>query len=1000
MKKFFTINLIILVTLLSSCDKSGLREKEDLDIIHNSTAKRIDRIDFEISMQSFDFDDHSELRGNKIRLKNKDFDKAPYISVSREDIDANGLKAWVVGHGTRDHLGCTRDLSDEPLSSTPQTGYRITTKADGTQNIFIGFFDRNQRRDAFFEGQYVTMYFNGDKNVYRQQFDRPNENICLVKNGQITKREIPLITDFIRLDLSQKDGNGGGSPNTGHIKANFKPKGVLIGMSLENQTDFEIEVQGIKMLQPYALGYRGFLENADIEGDSLMNGAGTTFTDYSYPVPFIPEHINDVYEYPLYSAPESSDFLHLATGEITDGRFYVWGYPLKNKETKPVVVQIKYKKVGDPENKIYYSVPQKIDPHSHGKVWASGKAYRCNLRVRHQFEYNKIFSNELMTELKTGISESEINKIPEKPIRDMALKMLNGTYEKEFRVSDYKLYPNPNIQARENKTWSYSLRDNPTGIEVKEGETLIVLVGDKHNVANTKLLVQNMDTPRENGFSHTKEYPLEKGLNRILIKEKGLVYIQYLSNNKILHTEPKLDVHFITGKVNGYFDSQDPNMQGKGAEILAKAEGKFFDLVGKYAHLTFPTKDYPRTNEGLLKLINTYDKLVENEMLFLGLFKYNRVQQNRMYFHPMYDYSAAYATAHHVSFGIGNSPFMMNPDAITQTDNWHLWMTAHEVGHMNQTEGFRWYGLGEVSNNLKSMYITHTIFKQPSRIERESIYACPNNNRYANAFNMILVPKKSQPESENGERLIPLWQLQLYFGDVLGRTPNLESDNNEDKGGFYPEVYEYLRTHQTLQGTGMQQTEFPFIVSKVAKYDMTDFFEKWGYLKAFDGPSYNNDYGGSSPVTITQQRVNEVKEKIKALAYPKFPDIPLEYITDRTVPCFKNNLHVVSGSPAHWDKTNPDVNVKRYITIDGWQNVVAYEIWSKPYGEEGAKLLYAGDGFDTANPNGTRARLNLYHTDHIFPGPQNINRYYFDIDQDVYLYAVDVDNTRKLVPFE
>lgn len=1006
MKKIITGSFLTLIMFLSACDKSEVRPVEEQKLNAKSIqAKRIDRIEFEVGAEPFEFvnldepkSNDDDLRANKITLESKGFDKTPHISVDKNDIDSD-LIAWVVGHGTRDYMGCPADLSQSTNPSKGR-GYKITTNADGSQKIFLGFFDQSNRNDAFYEGQYVAMYFSGRKNVYRHQYDNANDNICLIKDGELNKREIPLITDFVKLQLSQKDGNGGGSPNTGTISANFKPRGSLIAMSLENKTGFQIEVKGIKILQPLALACRGFLENADIEGGSLMNGAGTTFTDYSYPVPFIPEHTNDEFEYPFYARPNSTDFLQMTADEKTSGRFYVWGYPIKTKETEPVIAQIQYTKVGDTTNKLYYSVPQKIDPK--GKSWTSGKAYRCNFIISHQFEYDKIFGNEMMTELKPGITEADINKIPEKAFRDLALALLNGTYDKEFRVNDYKLFPNPNIQARENKTWAYSLRDNPTGIEVETDQTLIVVVGDNHNIDNTKLLVQNLDTPSpaHNGFSHTTEYKLKRGINRIKIKEKGLVYIQYLKDDLQVEGKPELDVHFINGKVNGYFDSQDPKMTGKGGDIIAKAKGKFFDLVGKYAHLTFPTKDHPRTNDELVELIGIYDKIVEKEMEFLGLFKYDKVFKNRMYFNPMYDYPAAYATSYHVSFGIGNSPSMLNINDLKSTTSWSLWGQAHEVGHMNQTGDFRWYGVGEVTNNIMSKYITVTIFGQPSRTERESLYACPNNNRYANAFNMILVPKKSQPESENGERLIPLWQLQLYFGNILGRTP----DKDANKGGFYPDVYEYFRTHTRAStnfgdtSAGLEQTEFPFIASKVAGFDLTEFFEKWGYLKAFNGPSYNNDYGGSADVTITQARVDEVKQRIKALNLPKLPNIPLEYLTDRSVEIFKNNLSIVAGSPAQWDKTNTDVNVARYITISGWQNVVAYEIWDKPYGTNGATLLYAGDGVDTANPNGA-AKLNIYHTDHIFPGPQNVDKYYFDINQQVYLYAVGADNSRVLVPF-
>ena len=58
--------------------------------------------------------------------------------------------------------------------------------------------------------------------------------------------------------------------------------------------------------------------------------------------------------------------------------------------------------------------------------------------------------------------------------------MFKDKYDRNFRVADYKAFPNPDIQSETHKTNPYSLLDNPTGISVKEGETLVVMVGDTH----------------------------------------------------------------------------------------------------------------------------------------------------------------------------------------------------------------------------------------------------------------------------------------------------------------------------------------------------------------------------------------------------------------------------------------------------------------------------------------------------------------------------------------
>lgn len=53
--------------------------------------------------------------------------------------------------------------------------------------------------------------------------------------------------------------------------------------------------------------------------------------------------------------------------------------------------------------------------------------------------------------------------------------MKQGKYPAEFRIQEYKAWPHPDAQSETHKTSPYSLRDNPTGISVKDGEQLMIL---------------------------------------------------------------------------------------------------------------------------------------------------------------------------------------------------------------------------------------------------------------------------------------------------------------------------------------------------------------------------------------------------------------------------------------------------------------------------------------------------------------------------------------------
>jgi hypothetical protein len=67
---------------------------------------------------------------------------------------------------------------------------------------------------------------------------------------------------------------------------------------------------------------------------------------------------------------------------------------------------------------------------------------------------------------------------------------------------------------------------------------------------------------------------------------------------------------------------------------------------------------------------------------------------------------------------------------------------------------------------------------------------------------------------------------------------------------------------------GMCQLEFVRLVCEVSHLDFTEFFEKWGFLKAVNISI--DDYGVGQFI-VTQASINDVKAKIAAMNFPKVP---------------------------------------------------------------------------------------------------------------------------------
>lgn len=566
------------------------------------------------------------------------------------------------------------------------------------------------------------------------------------------------------------------------------------------------------------------------------------------------------------------------------------------------------------------------------------------------FDTSTLFKDLACTELRDGITYEQIMSASNVFFRDIARKLYQGTYPKEFRIADYKAYPQAHLQREANKNqFSYSRLDNPTGISVQAGEELVVLVNESPNF-ELSIVVQDLEA----GYGGDT-YMLEPGVNRLKMQNKGLVYLMYnVPQIDIDRTRyPDVRVHFAVGggTVNGYFDTQNPKHKGRWAELLSKATDKHFDVLGEYAHITYPTAAFRANTPDILPVIGYHDRLVHDQMALMGLFKYGGVFKNRSYFHVNYESktnSNGYRTTYNET---ATTNLQTNLDGLRRNP----WAMAHEVGHVNQTEGFLWAGMIEVSNNLMALYCMTHLAGQPSR--------ALINDYYQTWWNKIVRDKKPQADGirEGWGALLPFWQLQLYYGKALGRSPELQAD----KGGFYPALYQRLRTVTHSTDAMTQQAEFAYHASVVAGQDLTDFFVKWGMLSPIQNYVYYNTYRVRYQHTLTEATIASVKARIAALGLPK-PTQPIEYISDNNYSLFTNPQPVVPGTSIRRDRT---------LVFDGWKNVVVFEVK-----DANGELVYISEGKT---------------------GPSN--RALFILDKawvDTYqVYAVSASGDRTLVTF-
>lgn len=474
-----------------------------------------------------------------------------------------------------------------------------------------------------------------------------------------------------------------------------------------------------------------------------------------------------------------------------------------------------------------------------------------------------IFTDLSCSELRDDVTEEMIEAIPNEFFRDLASYIYSGEYDPKYRAAYYDPYPHPDVDAKLFRTSGYTLLDNVTGMYMEAGEH-IVFVDETYNIPISICVVDYMRA------NEGDVYLLYKGLNKLNIKNKGLVYVRY-------HTEDPnakpIRVNFPTALVNGYYDIiEDPDADVR--TMLNNAPSELFDMRGARSIYTFPVAEYQTycgNTKKAFDIIQQADSIIFLQEQFQGHHKYNTGgHRNRMLYAASTGTAFMFASGYHTGYSI--NPMHGGAAMRTMLDPWQLrwnaWGPYHEVGHKNQIPGFNWAGMGEVTNNICSMYC---VMKFRGSEQSDYIFTEGNekikdengnvlrthNDRYEAAWAELAGygedPYIYSMYTDPFYKLVPLWQLYLYNTKVMGR---------ED---FYPDMYHIMRTSNEIpEDNGARQLHFVKVCCDVAKEDLTEFFEKWGFFVVCD--EIIDDYGNKR-LTITEEMVQEVKDH--AAQYPK-----------------------------------------------------------------------------------------------------------------------------------
>lgn len=473
------------------------------------------------------------------------------------------------------------------------------------------------------------------------------------------------------------------------------------------------------------------------------------------------------------------------------------------------------------------------------------------------------FTDWTCGKLKKGVKTKQLKNFQSPLMKELAAKLLNGTYQSRYLLQSYKPIPSNKVLAQQMKLYSgYSRYENITGVYLEQGEN-VVLVGELHG-RNVGLLIPDWMRQPTPGYQPTKdpegwglkkqEIPLHEGVNVIYVEKAGNVYLDYFADEP--ETAPEITVHFVTGKENGYFDATAQSNDDWNC-LLDNAVSPIMDVKSKYMQIAYPVTQLKKLVYGKgRELAENYDKVMQAQYDFSGATKYNRIPKKRILARVNFNYFM-FRDGDGVAFEgtDGTMKSAIGPEVVT---NWGI---HHEIGHVMQMRPWlTWGGMTEVSNNLFSMYGTMSL-GDSSRLSKRHIYEA--------AFSKVLnAPEKQfiMCVKDPFHKLIPFWQIQIYANKIGYKD-------------FYADLMEHLRNHPH-KGTGNASIhnmyEYVKLCCDFLKTDFTDFFNAWGFFET--GKFHVGDYGNYD-FEVTPEMIEKTKRYIAAKNYPK-PSMDVTKLTD------------------------------------------------------------------------------------------------------------------------
>ena len=542
--------------------------------------------------------------------------------------------------------------------------------------------------------------------------------------------------------------------------------------------------------------------------------------------------------------------------------------------------------------------------------------------------YTNVFADNLYSTLLPTITQLHIDTISVAFYKELAQCLFDGTYNEQYRVQAYEVYPTVASVSSELKIGTYDNFENPTGIVIVDNEKIALFVDNLPSTATVNLAVKDFQT----GFGGAVAYyPLVNGLNVFQLTNGGMGYISYYNGDDQLND---VDINIVSGKVNGYFDRASSS-NSEWPDLLMNTSYPYIDIVGEFAHLVY---DKSALSSGstfdAIALIGKYDTIVQHERMVMGLFKYDRSPKNHMLTYCEHGggyYAGGLGVHLDLDWGV---PDLTDPDQIS------IWGIAHEYGHINQIRpDLKWIGTTEVTTNIYSAWVDYHLDNgnnEYTRLEDESVTPAAGipsitGGRINGALYNTLISGLALQDITNYDVfkvLVPFWQLEIYYSlaGASRNAPILSFDyptnyQGKDYAHWFGDVAEIARTSNTNGLTnGEHLINFVKNTCDAVEENLIPFFQSTGFLKPIDVPI--DDYGVEQ-LTVTQTMIVDVIAYVEGKNYDNPVSPVIHYASAHSVEMYNSQLPL-SGITGTGFTMNGN-----YLTIDHaeWHNAVAYETY-------------------------------------------------------------------------